>query len=545
MRHQRYAVFAAVCATAILAIAVFNRVSLSGPCSFNSFQRSAVCVQPFPLPGNVPDNTQILRIRYDAELDESPLRALDRFNFSALRQLRELALVRCGLEELETDAFSFVPHLRRLDLRHNIIRHISGNQFRGIAELEYLLLSDNRLVELGDEAFRGLTIGRLEVANNPLERVADTAFHSARVLTLVVVGCSLDRLGRAAIRDLAESLRELIVTNNTRPLKLDPDLFDGFHLRRLVLTNSQLADAGFLARGDHDEIVLDSNERLWIASPSTAEDRKKTRRLSLRNTSIDSLSSTVDISKFGDVEELNLGSNRLRAVSAAELLPFERLRVLDLSNNSIDQLVGNFSTVLLRLDTLNLTNNRLETLPEPTWRPLVERLKSAILLNGNRLHYNCEMLWLSEQKNLPPREHGDGSFQCVAPVIKNASVLVADDQIFVVCEAVGDPAPRVTWSTDSERMLSRAEPSPTRRRGALSTICQLAVTRLTNYTCTASNLLGQVTADVDLGDALRASPHAWQTMKRRSSQLDIINTPLGLIATLASIALLAYLLKQY
>lgn len=547
MRHQRYAVVAAVCATAILAIAIFNRISLSGPCAFNSFQRSAVCVQPFPLPGTVPDNTQILRIRSDAELDDSPLRALDRFNFSTLRQLRELALVRCGVEELSTDAFSFVPHLRRLDLRHNLLRHVSGNQFRGIAELEYLLLSDNRLVELGDEAFRGLTIGRLEVANNPsLQRMADSAFQSARVVTLVMVGCSLERLGTAAIRHVAESLRELIVANNTRPLSVDADLFDGFHLRRLVLINDQMNDARFLARGDHDEIVLDGNPQLWTASPSTAVDRKKTRRLSLRNTSIDSLSRTVDISKFGDLEELNLSSNTLRAVSAAELLPFERLRVLDLSNNSIDQFVGNFSAVLLRLDTLNLAHNRLETLPEPTWRPLVDRLKSAVLLNGNRLHYNCEMRWLSEhQKNLPLPENRDGTFRCVAPVIKNASVLVAEDQILVVCEAVGDPAPRVTWSTDSERMLSRAEPSSTRRRGALSTICQLPVTRITNYTCTASNLLGQVTATVDLGDALRASPHAWQTIKRRSSQLDIINTPLGLIATLASIALLAYLLKQY
>jgi len=54
-----------------------------------------------------------------------------------------------------------------------------------------------------------------------------------------------------------------------------------------------------------------------------------------------------------------------------------------------------------------------------------------------------------------------------------------------------------------------------------------------------------VTATVDLADVVRTSPRAWQTMQRRSSQLDIINTPLGFIATLATIALLAYLLKQY
>jgi len=153
---------------------------------------------------------------------------------------------------------------------------------------------------------------------------------------------------------------------------IDRHLFEGFHLRRLVLTNDQLSDAEFLARGDHDEIVLDNNEQLWSGSAASTSDRKRTRRLSLRNTSIDSLSQRgVDISQFADVEELILAGNELRAVSAAELGPFERLRVLDLSDNSVDQFAGNFSSVLPRLDTLNLTDNRLETLPESTWRLLL------------------------------------------------------------------------------------------------------------------------------------------------------------------------------
>lgn len=549
MRHQRYAVVAAVCATAILAIALFNRIRITGPCTYNSFQRSAVCVQLFALPGTIPDNTQTLHCKSEAELDDSPLRILNRFNFSMLRQLRELVLTRCGIEELMTDTFSFVPHLRRLDLRHNRIQHISGNQFRGISELEYLLLSDNPLLELGVEAFRGLTIGRLELVNNlNLHHIADSALHSARLLTLIMSGCSLEKLTKLSLHHVADSLRELVISNNTQPLSLEAGLFEGFHLRRLVLTNDQLRNADFLADGEHDEIVLDNNQQLWERSSWTARptaERKRTRRLLLRNTSLTSLSRTVDISVFGDVEELNLSSNKMRAVTATDLLPFERLRVLDLSNNSIEQFTGNFTSVLLRLHTLDLRNNSLETLPEPTWRPLFERLKSAILLDGNRLHYNCEMRWMSEQENLMLGEDNNSSFRCVAPVIKNASVLVADDQIYVVCEAAGDPAPRIIWSTDSERMLSRVEPSPTRRWDAFSTHCQLAVTRLNNYTCTASNLLGHATATVDLSDTLRTSPLAWQTMKRRATQLEIINTPLGFIATLAIIAFLAYLLKQY
>jgi len=40
------------------------------------------------------------------------------------------------------------------------------------------------------------------------------------------------------MRDVADSLRELVVANNTRPLSIDRDLFDGFHLRCDTLCTS-------------------------------------------------------------------------------------------------------------------------------------------------------------------------------------------------------------------------------------------------------------------------------------------------------------------
>ena len=287
---------------------------------------------------------------------------------------------------------------------------------------------------LGEEAFSGLTVGRLEIVNSSsIRRISDTAFHSTRVLTLVLGGCSLERLTKASMRGVADSLRELVVANNTRRLILDPDVFELFRLRRLVLANDQLDDAGFLVGGDHDEIVLDNNDRLWTSTALTSSGRKRTRRLSLRNTSIASLSRTVDISMFADAEELNLSFNKLGAVTASELRQFDRLRALDLRNNSVDQLIGNFTSILPRLDTVDLRNNRLETLPETSWRPLVERLKSAVLLDGNRLHFNCEMRWLADQKNLALGPDAGGSFRCTAPVIQNASVQVIDVKTYILC----------------------------------------------------------------------------------------------------------------
>ena len=105
-------------------------------------------------------------------------------------------------------------------------------------------------------------------------------------------------MSQASMLHLADSLRELVVSNNSRPLTLERLLFDGFHLRRLVLANDQLLDAGFLAHGDHDVIVLDGNEQLLnsAAASLTSAPKKRTRRLSLRNTSLASLTRPVDLS---------------------------------------------------------------------------------------------------------------------------------------------------------------------------------------------------------------------------------------------------------
>jgi len=78
VRHQRYAMIAAVCATAVLGIALFNRISDTGPCTYNSFQRSAVCVKISTLPGTIPQNAQILHWKNEDELleENSPLQVL-------------------------------------------------------------------------------------------------------------------------------------------------------------------------------------------------------------------------------------------------------------------------------------------------------------------------------------------------------------------------------------------------------------------------------------------------------------------------------------
>ncbi len=59
---------------------------------------------------------------------------------------------------------------------------VTEETFRGMDALEYLYLSNNPLQRLGDGLFRGLSINRLVLTNNPaLEDISARAFTGATI----------------------------------------------------------------------------------------------------------------------------------------------------------------------------------------------------------------------------------------------------------------------------------------------------------------------------------------------------------------------------
>lgn len=205
-----------------------------------------------------------------ADPGENHLTELRRENFTRFRNLRELSLIRCDVENIADEPFADLPDLRRLDLRFNRIRSVSESSFRGLSVLDHLLLSNNPIQVLDDHVFRGLRIAHLEFANNPvLGRISPRAFQDSTVARLVFNRCNIKSVKPDTWSALASGIRQLQISDNLQPLDIKEEAFKGFHLEKLVLTNDGITSTAFLKHGDYEEIALDRNPletiKFWSA----------------------------------------------------------------------------------------------------------------------------------------------------------------------------------------------------------------------------------------------------------------------------------------
>lgn len=103
------------------------------------------------------------------------------------------------------------------------------------------------------------------------------------------------------------------------------------------------------------------------------------------------------------LEDLDLSYNNLKRVPWESIQNMASLHTLNLDHNLIDHIAEGVFGELYKLARLDMTSNRLRTLPPD---PLFARSQTGaisptpynavISLNfgGNPLHCNCELLWL-------------------------------------------------------------------------------------------------------------------------------------------------------
>lgn len=93
--------------------------------------------------------------------------------FAEMKNLRELHLSDCGIQEMSMDAFLGVRHLRFLDLSRNHLKELTLGIFDDQVELEEIYLENNQLVDLPAEIFMLRSIKLLRVTKNPLNCTCD------------------------------------------------------------------------------------------------------------------------------------------------------------------------------------------------------------------------------------------------------------------------------------------------------------------------------------------------------------------------------------
>ncbi|XP_023259854.1 leucine-rich repeat and fibronectin type-III domain-containing protein 4-like [Seriola lalandi dorsalis] len=224
------------------------------------------------------------------------------------------------------------------------------------------------------------------------------------------------------------------------------------------------------------------------------------------------------------LEDLDLSYNNLRRVPWESIQNMASLHTLNLDHNLIDHIAEGVFGELYKLARLDMTSNRLRTLPPD---PLFARSQTGaisptpynavISLNfgGNPLHCNCELLWLrrlirgDDMETCATPAHLAGryfwsipeeEFTCEPPLITRHTHklwVLEGQRATLKCRSIGDPEPVVHWVSPDDRIIANSSRTSSFSNGTLDILVTVARDDGA-YTCIAINAAGEATATVDL-----------------------------------------------
>ncbi|XP_014324462.1 leucine-rich repeat and fibronectin type-III domain-containing protein 4-like [Xiphophorus maculatus] len=236
----------------------------------------------------------------------------------------------------------------------------------------------------------------------------------------------------------------------------------------------------------------------------------------------------VSVEAFDDflltLEDLDMSYNNLRRVPWESIQNMASLHTLNLDHNLIDHIAEGVFGELYKLARLDMTSNRLRTLPPDPFfarsqtgaiSPTPYNAVISLNFGGNPLHCNCELLWLrrlirgDDMETCATPTHLAGryfwsipeeEFTCEPPLITRHTHklwVLEGQRATLKCRAIGDPEPIVHWVSPDDRIVANSSRTSSFSNGTLDILVTVARDDGA-YTCIAINAAGEATATVDL-----------------------------------------------
>ncbi|KXJ79871.1 hypothetical protein RP20_CCG027669 [Aedes albopictus] len=323
--------------------------------------------------------------------------------FVALGNLTYLGLVYNHINEFKPGLFISLRNLEALSLSYNSINNLSTHSFNGLNSLRMLNLRFNHIESFDSETFAELTeLSRLEIASNPFISLPRGLFsQNLRLETLILTynknlstlpeellanlqELTIINLSHNAVRQLPQSLfhgstgvTELNLSYNRLDHLPEELLSDQQQLQVFKLDHNQLESIPehFLERNIELQKLHLSHNQLKSLSEKAFSKLTNLKELHLENNRLLDVSILV-FNGTPILEELYMQNNRLawqqmsfkqEVLSFAEIdsTPFRfltKLRILNLKNNSISTAFQEWYTNNLKLQTLDLSFNRIRLL---------------------------------------------------------------------------------------------------------------------------------------------------------------------------------------
>jgi len=356
------------------------------------------------------------------KMNNNSISTLSRFTFSKIGNsffphLVHLSFRFNRIRNIEPSAFEGIRRLKELNLNMNEITQINPSVFRNLHQLEKLLLEHNEFVTLEKGTFRELTsLSVLDLSENLIQEIKYGAFKGLGSLKRLYLRSNrIDILENDLFRDLG-SLTELDLANNLITA-ISMETFRGlWSLETLVLMfngiktieKESFVDLSNLSRLDLDENLIENlggnifkglvNLDTLYLSDNLFQHLGSDAFLGLRNLTTLYLTSnpirTIESSTFQQtphLEFLFLTSNAHLIIPEDDSFIFSgSLYFLDLSECNFTHIPPAAFSGLPGLLTLELSNNRLQTLDREVLKPLMDRL-NQINLEGNPLNCDCHL----------------------------------------------------------------------------------------------------------------------------------------------------------
>uniref|UniRef100_A0A2S2NF12 Protein toll n=1 Tax=Schizaphis graminum TaxID=13262 RepID=A0A2S2NF12_SCHGA len=332
--------------------------------------------------------------------------------FRPLHQLEELALVRCKLLVIPTDAFDGLGGLKKLTVHTSNLEwgatktmELAQGSLDRLTELQSLDLSESNVHTVPADAFCALkNIQQLNVSHNGIEDLTTLGFSGPDCpggTDLKVLNLSWNNLQSVPARTAISAMKRL---------------------QTLTLQHNSITDiaADSLSTLTSLKVFNASYNKLEALPETLFAKNRDLREVYLQNNGLYELPRGL-FHRLEQMVIINLSNNKINQIDEGPFVGLLRLVVLDLSRNGLTRIKSNVFKDLVFLQILDLSNNSISSIEENAFFPLYNL--HTLNLAENRLH------------TVGPRLF-NGLYVLSKLTINNNLLITIDDQAFKNCSAL-------------------------------------------------------------------------------------------------------------
>ncbi|XP_018015030.1 toll-like receptor Tollo [Hyalella azteca] len=329
------------------------------------------------------------------------------FAFSALKNLTSLNLSLNGIQDLADQALFGMYSLEVLDISGNLLSTLPPELFKENKRLTKLYARNNSITVLAPGLFTGLyMLLELNLADNDLTNTwvnSETFMDLLRLASLDLSHNKISRLDAATFRDLT-NLQVLNMERNQLE-SINDNTFSGlFRLHTLILSENRLkllTDLTLEGLVELAHLRLDFNQ-IFSVDSDALRNSTKLKDLHLSNNYLQEV--PLVLKKLRNLLSLDLSGNSISEVMKRSFKDLQQLTVLNLANNEIETISKEVFKYLAMLRVLNLSQNKIRTIENGAFdhnhNLKAIRVDDNVLTNVHGLFSDLSQLkWLNLSKN--------------------------------------------------------------------------------------------------------------------------------------------------